>query len=226
VVFSIILIQRIKMQNIIIDKKKICVKAVYDNHPDFDENIEKKHDGYYRSWDPRRSKLAAAMLKGVMPKLDKNLDILYLGASHGYTCSYVSDIIGKGGLIYAIDFVPRVVRDLWFLCEKRKNMIPIMADASQPQTYFHRVGLCDFIFQDVAQRNQVDIFLKNLDMFVKPNGFGMLAIKSRSIDITRKPQAVFNECKNVIESKTKLIDFKLLSPFEKDHCIFYIQKSQ
>ncbi|MEK6854395.1 MAG: fibrillarin-like rRNA/tRNA 2'-O-methyltransferase, partial [Nanoarchaeota archaeon] len=51
----------------------------------------------YRSWNPLRSKLAAAIVKG-LPELPikSNSKILYLGAAHGYTASFISDIAPDG----------------------------------------------------------------------------------------------------------------------------------
>ena len=90
----------------------------------FDEEIAYENGKEYRQFDARRSKLAAAVLKKVSQLgLKQGQSILYLGASHGYTPSFISDIIGKDGFIFALDFAPRVVRDLVFLCEKRKNSV-------------------------------------------------------------------------------------------------------
>ena len=52
--------------------------------------------------------------------IKQNENILYLGASHGYTPSFVSDIVGNNGLVFCLDFAPRVVRDLYMICEERK----------------------------------------------------------------------------------------------------------
>ena len=47
----------------------------------------------YRLWNPRRSKLAAALLNGLEGFMLKNdSKILYLGASTGTTVSHISDI--------------------------------------------------------------------------------------------------------------------------------------
>jgi len=191
----------------------------------FDEEIEKINGTEYRHFDARRSKLAAAIVKDVSQIGIKEGDtILYLGASHGYTSSFVSDIVGEKGFIFALDFAPRVVRDLVFLCEKRKNIAPILADANQPETYQSRLTTVDIVYQDVAQRNQADIFLKNCDMYLKSGGFGLLAVKSRSVDITKRPKEVYSQVREELEKKVTIVDYRVLDPFEKDHAMFVVKK--
>ena len=191
----------------------------------FDEETENFQNKDYRQFDARRSKLGAGILKGLSQLGLKEKDkVLYLGASHGYTPSYISDIIGKEGFIFALDFAPRVVRDLVFLCEKRKNITPILGDANQPQTYQSRLLPVDFVYMDVAQKNQAEIFLKNCKMFLKKQGFGLLAVKSRSVDITKKPKQVYNEVRRLLEKEMTVVDYKILDPFEKDHCAFVVKK--
>jgi fibrillarin-like pre-rRNA processing protein len=179
----------------------------------------------YRELDPRRSKLGAAIMKGCQQfGIRETSGVLYLGASHGYTPSFVSDMVPKGQ-VYCVDVAPRVVRDLVFLCEARPNMHPILADASNPQALAWRIGPCDVLFQDIAQRNQVEIFLRNLELLA-PGSFGLLAVKARSIDVTKQPKDIFKEIKRRFETEKGLvlIDYRELEPFEKDHAFFVVKK--
>jgi fibrillarin-like pre-rRNA processing protein len=48
----------------------------------------------------------------------------------------------------------------------------------------------------------------------------MIAIKSRSIDVTKEPKEVYEESRKKLEIGFDIIDFAILSPFEKDHCMF------
>jgi fibrillarin-like pre-rRNA processing protein len=77
---------------------------------------------------------------------------------------------------------------------------------------------------DVAQRNQAEIFIKNCNMFLKKNGFGLLAVKSRSVDITKKPRQVYQEVRKKLERELTVVDYRVLDPFEKDHCMFVVKK--
>ena len=63
----------------------------------------------------------------------------------------------------------RVVRDLTFLAEERHNIIPLLEDANHPERYASLLTAVDVVYQDIAQRDQVAIFLKNL-RFLKPGG--------------------------------------------------------
>ena len=100
--------------------------------------------------------------------------ILYLGAASGTTVSHVSDIVGADGFIFALDFAPRVVRDLVYVCEKRKNITPLLENAHHPEEYKDRVTKVDVLYQDIAQRDQVEIFLKNIEAFLKKGGYALL----------------------------------------------------
>jgi len=75
------------------------------------------------------------------------------------------------------------MRDFVFLCQERNNIIPILADANRPETYKDRIPKeYDVIFQDIAQRSQVSIFLKNLKMFLKKGGFVEITLNRRGND--------------------------------------------
>lgn len=191
------------------------------HHGKDENNIETE----FREWNPERSKLGAALRKDVNQIGIKPGDyILYLGASSGTTVSHVSDIVGQEGLVYALDFAPRVLRDLVFTAEKRKNIAPILADANQPQTYLHLISEVDTIFMDIAQRNQAEIFLKNCALFLKKGGFGLLALKARSVDVTKNPKIIFKEIRDKLEKEMIVVDYRELDPYEKDHAFFVCKK--
>jgi len=190
----------------------------------FNEKTFLVNDKEYREFDPFHSKLSAVMVKKIsLVPIKEGDKILYLGASHGYTSSFVSDIIKERGIIFCLDFAPRVVRDLFFVCEKRENMIPILANANKPETYKDRITQVDVIYQDIAQKNQIEILIKNLQ-FLKPKGYVLVAIKSRSVDVTKPPQKIYREVEEQIREKLKVIDRRELDPFQKDHCFFVCQK--
>ena len=191
----------------------------------FGERIVKDGNENYRSWDAKRSKLAAYILKGC-PNTGIRCGsvVLYLGASHGHTPSYVSDMVGTEGFVFCLDFAPRVMRDLVFLCEERENMAPIMADAHHPDSYADRICEVDVIFQDIAQRDQAEIFLRNCRKFLKEGGVGLLAVKAKSINIKKNPKVIFQEVKEMIGSEFMITDMRELEPYEMDHCMIVIKK--
>ncbi len=207
-------------------QRRIYTKSISPGKVFFEENLVKDLGEEYREFDPNRSKLAATITKGC-PNVGirKNDVILYLGASHGYTSLFVSDMVGKEGLVFGLDFAPRVVSDLVFLSEARNNIVPILADANHPESYADKVCQADIVYQDIAQRNQSEIFLKNCQMFLKKGGFGLLAVKARSIDVKRKSNEIFNEVRKILEKEMTIIDFRSLEPYEKDHCMIVVKKS-
>jgi len=206
-------------------KRYIYTKSAYPGYNVYGERTVKKDGIEYREWDPSRSKIAAAIMKGC-PNIfiRKGHIVLYLGAASGTTASHVSDIVGKDGFVFALDFAPRVIRDLVFVCEHFKNMAPMLEDAFHPEVYKKKVTEVDIVFQDIAQKNQVEIFLKNVKMFLRKGGYALLAVKSRSIDVTKKPKQVFREILHKLEKEIKVIDSRDLGPYEKDHMLYICKK--
>lgn len=183
-------------------------------------------DVEYRLWNPRRSKLSAAILNGL-----KNLDIknddkvLYLGASTGTTVSHISDI-AYNGRIYAVEFSPVTAKKLTRLSRQRPNIYPILGDATKPKEYMNMVENVDFLYCDVAQPTQSELFMKNMNLFSKDNTLGMITIKARSIDVVQKPKKIFKqEEKKFKEKGFKIIEKVKLEPYEKDHIAFLVEKN-
>ncbi len=202
----------------------IATKALVPD-PVYNEKFVREGKDLYRIWEPKKSKLGAAIMKGISQiGIKPGSKVLYLGCASGTTASHVSDIVGNEGFVYGLDFAPRVMRDFMFVVEKRKNMLPIFADANKPETYKEYVGDVDVIFQDVAQKNQVEIFLKNIKLYLKQGGFGLLSVKARSIDVTKRPDDVFRQVKMELEKNVTIVDYRSLEHFEKDHCLFVVKK--
>lgn len=219
--------QVMKFPNVFKDKKGKYTNYYVlssDGRPRFAERVVKRGPKNYRQVDPSRSKLFAAIAKGISQiGFKEDHTVLYLGASHGYTVSFLADMLSQGH-IFAMDFAPRVMRDLVFLAEHKKNIAPFMADANQPQTYKDIVPQVDVVFMDIAQKNQLEIFTKNCDMFLKPGGFGLLALKSRSVDVTKKPKLIFKDVRAQLEKLFTVVDYRELDPFEEDHALFVVKK--
>jgi fibrillarin-like pre-rRNA processing protein len=118
-----------------------------------------------------------------------------------------------------VEFAQRSMRELLSVCERHENMLPIMGDARLPHEYGEMLGSqkVDVIYQDVAQPDQDEIFLKNARMFLKEGGWGMIAIKSQSIDVTRAPRKVFEEFVKKMGSEIDVSDQIDLSPYDLEH---------
>jgi len=177
----------------------------------------------YRQWIVKRSKLGAYLTKNpsVFPFSETSC-VLYLGAATGTTCSHLSDICSSGK-IFAVEFSPRVFRELLILAERRRNIFPILEDARYPNRYMHIVPPVDVVFQDISQRDQVSIFLRNVKTYLRKDGTGMLSLKARCIDFAKDPHEIYAETRKELESVCKVIEVKDLSPLEKDHAMFYIK---
>jgi len=176
----------------------------------------------YRSWNPTRSKLGAAILKGIhsMP-IKPGCSVLYLGAASGTTVSHVSDVVGESGHVWALDFAPRSLRDLLDnVTRHRYNVSPILGDARYPSSYSPLVPLVDVVFADVAQPDQADIIVKNVKRFLKDEGYFMLSVKARSINVLEDPESVYREQASIIEDAGYVVkEVVILDPFEKDHAM-------
>src|SRR5512137_2453352 len=111
--------------------------------------------GGARIWDPYRSKFAAVF--------------------------HVADYTE---VVYAVEFAPRPMQDLIEVARRRRNVIPIMADAARPRTYAPLVETVDLVYQDVAQPDQAAIAIRN-GVFLKPGGQLILMLKTRSVDVRK-----------------------------------------
>lgn len=207
-------------------RRQLCTRSLAPGHSSFEEFVVKEAGDEYRVWDPSRSKLAASIMLGCRdPGLRPGDVVMYLGASHGYTPSFVSDIAGNDGFVFALDFAPRVVRDLIFVSMQRTNMAPILADAAHPERYAYRVCQVDWLYQDVAQKDQVGIFLKNIKWFLKEGGYACLALKARSVDVSKNPREVFAKVRCALEKEVTVIEAIELDPFQKGHCFFVVKNA-
>lgn len=190
----------------------------------YGEKLVKYEGAEYRLWDPFRSKLAAALKKGMKNMPIKNgTKVLYLGASTGTTVSHVSDIVGMSGIVFAVEPATRVARELIEnVASKRKNVVPILEDARKPNSYFAVFGKVDVIYCDIAQPDQTEIAIANCVAYLKPGGVMLLVIKARSIDVIKEPRAVIMQEAARLEKNGFLIEQILtLDPFDKDHGMIY-----
>lgn len=212
--------------NIYSINEKIATKNLIPGTKVYGEALIESNNEEYRLWDPRRSKLAASLLNG-MSKLDIKEDskVLYLGASSGTTVSHISDLL-INGRIYAVEFSPRMMRSLVKLSDERNNIAPILSDATKPKKYINMVEKVDLVYSDVAQVKQTELFMDNVDLYLKSDGLALLMIKARSIDVTQKPQKVFNkESKKLRANGYNILEKIKLEPYEKDHMAILVEKN-
>lgn len=214
-------------QGIFSDKGKIFTTNSRPGQKVYGEPLIKIGKKEYREWIPYRSKLAAAIKKGLKEiPLEKGIKILYLGAATGTTCSHLSDIVGEEGVIFAVEFSERMMREFLKVCSQRKNLIPILADARKPQDYADVIEKVDLVYCDVAQPDATEIAIRNCGEFLKPQGHLMIAIKSRSVDITKKPDQIYREeIKKIKKAGFSILKWLKLGPLEKDHAFILARHS-
>ena len=157
--------------------------------------------------------------------LFKGARVLYLGIASGTTASHFSDIVGNEGIIYGIEISHRVLRDLLQVAKERKNIVPILANARMPEEYGW-IEEVDVVYADVAIPDMSDVLMRNCEKFLKPKGWAMIAIKARSIDVTAKPRHVYEKEREKLKERFKIVDFVVLDPYEKDHCMFVLKKRE
>jgi fibrillarin-like pre-rRNA processing protein len=195
----------------------------------YGERLVKFKGVEYRVWDAFRSKLAAAIIKGIQNvPIEPGYKVLYLGAASGTTPSHVSDIVGESGYVYCVEFAQRSIRDLVNnVATYRPNISPLLEDARMPERYAMFIsGKVDTIYCDVAQPEQAKLLADNADVFLKPSGWVMLAVKSQSIDVTMHPDDVYRQEANVLHNRGfNVKEVVNLEPFDKAHAMITAQRS-
>ena len=209
--------------------KRLATKNLAPGRAVYGERLVTFKGVEYRIWDPYRSKLAAAILKGLknVPIKPGN-KVLYLGAASGTTASHISDIVGENGHVYCVEFSARAIRELVNnVCAFRPNMSPILEDARLPERYAMLVEKVDNIYCDIAQPEQAKILADNADLYLKKRGEIMLAIKAQSIDVTKEPSEVYKrEIETLKDRGFKIKEIVHLEPYDKAHAMIVAEFKQ
>ncbi len=149
--------------------------------------------------------------------------VLAIGNSLGLGVTPAEGIVRSLGASVTIS-PGQTLHDLIGTSAPRINLIPILADARDPVSYTNMVTEVDIIYQDVAQRGQAEIAIRNAELFLKKGGLLVLIIKSRSIDSVKNTDEVsHNEIRNLGEL-FKVTGTLNLEPFHSDHAVVLAQK--
>ena len=207
--------------------RRLATKNLAQGINVYGERLVTDGENEYRTWDAYRSKLAAAILRHLdtLP-IRHGTSVLYLGSASGTTASHVSDIVEEKGRVYCVEFAQRSMRELIdSLCEHRDNVYPILADARIPDKYKSMVEQVDMIYSDVAQPEQAKILADNADVFLNANGAALIAIKSRSVDVTMEPADVFKQEIEILRRRDfRVIQTVKLEPYAKDHVLVHLTR--
>ena len=181
--------------------------------------LELKRKNKWIVWNPYHSKLAAYVLgKGENWPFSKEDNVLYLGAAEGNTISFLSEICDEGKII-GVDISPMAVAELIKLAEKKRNIIPFLGDAHFPGKYEIYTGSPDIIYQDIAQSNQIEIFIRNYHFFKPKCGF--LMVKSRSM--SGKDKDIFEKSEKKLENEFNLLEIIEIEKWANGHKAYYIE---
>jgi len=202
----------------------------------YGESLRNYSGTEYRRWDPSRSKLGAGIMR---TKRDKSLllpeagsTILYLGAGHGTSISHLHDhLCGSnndlGGRIIAIDLAPRCLRDLTHLAKTRPGLVPVLGDARKHSAWGVLLPRkVDWLFQDVAQSGQVEIFIGACRRFLKVGGLGLLSLKAASERWTGEGEdALFGKVElQLVENGFAVEESIKLTGYEDNHVLFVTRR--
>ena len=189
-----------------------------------------KRDGRkeWRQWNPRASKLGAALLKASKPGLlpEPGASCLYLGSGHGTTISHLHDHVCASnnhldGSIVAVDISARCIRDVIRLSKTRPGILPVLADCRQSEQIAPFLSTkVPWLFQDVSQSGQVEMFISACTRFLAPKGTGLLSLKSAS---ERDTDGAFDHAEStLLDAGFTMVERIDLTGWEDQHVLFHV----
>ena len=205
-------------------------KAVYG------ESLRNFSGTEFRRWDPTRSKLGAALVRTRRaPELllpEEGTTVLYLGAGHGTSISHLHDHLcgaenDLSGRLIAVDLAPRCLRELTHMSKSRPGLVPVLGDARKHAAWGVLLPRkVNWLFQDVAQAGQVDIFIAACRRFLERNGTGLLSLKAASERWTGEgEEALFTSVEQTLESSGFEVEERIeLAGYEDNHVLFAVRK--
>jgi fibrillarin-like pre-rRNA processing protein len=203
------------------DRTELFTETVGSLPSVYGERWLEADDRSYRSFEPGRSKLSAAIVHdwaGPVPRARQRW--LYLGAASGTTASHVADLVGPEGEVYAVERSPRPFARLLALAERWPNLLPVLADARDPRDYYAWVPVVHGIYADIAQPDQVEIVRRNAELFLEgPGSELVLALKTSSMGRERDAAGHLSAAEHDLEPVFDLARSVRLDPFHKAHYV-------
>ena len=108
------------------------------------------------------------------------------------------------------------------LSEGRKNIYPILEDANYFEKYSFFLSKIDLIYQDISQRNQVQIFNSNAAGCPSARS-AILILKMRAISSRLSEKQILNRSLEEIEG-FRVKEVINLKPFHKAHYLIYMER--
>ena len=170
-------------------------------------------------WNPYHSKLSAYLMAGGENwPFKKNSKVLYLGSAEGNTISYLSEICTTN-TITAVEISAVAMAELLALAKTKENIIPCLNDAHFPGKYRIQANNPKIIYQDIAQNDQVDIFIRNCNYFKPECAFLMLKTQS----ISGKNKTIFEDTKIKLNRIFKNVEMININKWAKGHSAYYME---
>ena len=181
--------------------------------------LQIRTNGKWDTWNPYHSKLSAYLLAGGENwPFKKNSKVLYLGSAEGNTISYLSKIC-KTDTITAVDISAVAMAELLVLAKNKKNIIPCLNDAHFPERYRIQANNPEIIYQDIAQNDQVDIFIRNFNYFKPKCAFLMLKTQS----IAGRNKEIFKETEKKLNQIFEKVETVNINKWAKGHSAYYME---
>ena len=178
----------------------------------------RKSNGWY-VWNPYHSKLSAYLIAGGKNwPFKKNSKILYLGSAEGNTISYLSEIC-KTNSITAVEISSIAMAELLVLAKKKENIIPCLSDAHFPEKYRVQANNPEIIYQDIAQNDQVDIFIRNCEYYKPKHAFLMLKTQS----MAKQYDDIFKKTEKKLNKIFKKVESVNINKWAKGHSAYYME---
>jgi len=201
------------------DRHELWTEPVGDPPPVYGERWVEAGGQRLRHFEPGRSKLAAAVIRGWTGDLPAPGERwLYLGAASGTTASHVADLVGPEGRVYAIERSVRPFGRLLQLAERWPNLRPVLGDARVPGEYATLVPPVDGLYADIAQPDQLAIILVNAERLLSGDGARLLiALKTPSMGRGRSAGAHRDAAERALAERMALVPSVALEPFHRGH---------
>jgi fibrillarin-like pre-rRNA processing protein len=200
------------------DRSELATLAVGAPPPVYGERWLPSRAGLLRAWDPVRSKLAAAILRGWDGPLPASRERwLYLGVASGTTASHVADLVGPEGRVYGVEKSVRPFARFLEVAERYPNLLPVFGDARRPREFLGSVPVVDGLYVDVAQPDQVEIVEENVRLFLRTSGKLLIALKTSSMGRDRGAKGHLDRALGRLTERFEMDRPVGLDPFHRRH---------
>lgn len=219
---------------VLLDRRALWTENAVPGATVYGESLRRFSGREHRRWDPNRSKLGAAMLRthadpaALLP--EQGTSVLYLGAGHGTSVSHLYDhVCGEhnrlGGRLVCVDLAPRCLRELTHMATNRPGLVPVLGDARKHDAWGVLLPRkVNWLFQDVAQAGQVEMFVRACRRFLSVNGQGLLSLKAASERWTGEGEAALfaGVEHHLLEAGFRVEESIELTGYEDNHRLYHV----